>query len=39
VVAQQEAAYGAMMEELKVEREQLLAHFDQDTDIKSKILI
>ena len=34
--AQQETA---LMEEMKSERDKLVAHFDKDTDLKQKILI
>ena len=35
----EEQAYGAMMEEMKEERQKLIRHFDQDTDLKEKVII
>ena len=35
----QEQASRELMEELKSERDDLVAEFDQDTDLKSKMLI
>ena len=35
----EEAAYGAMMEEMKAERDKLIEHFNKDTDLKEKIII
>lgn len=35
----QEEAYGAMMEEMKAERDKLIEHFNKDTDLREKVLI
>jgi hypothetical protein len=35
----EQEAYGAMMEEMKNERDKLIELFDKDTDLKEKIII
>jgi len=35
----QEQASKELMDEMKAEREELIAHFDKDTDLKQKVLI
>ncbi len=34
-----EEAYAGMMEEMKVERDKLIEHFNKDTDLREKIII
>lgn len=35
----EEAAYAGMMEEMKMERDKLIEHFNKDTDLREKIII